>query len=189
MKTRHILLSASALVLFAYPISASADKPAAAAPAAAKPAKPAKSGEAAAVAKEEAEVHREYRSQVEKLHEELSAGKITKDQFKDEVVKLHASFGERAKDEANAVKQRWGALVQRPDVHRELADHARRMAYLDRATVVTEQEVSEPPRAQLLVRIKQLRDKEVTRHEAAMKKLSAETAAAAPAPSAKGASK
>jgi hypothetical protein len=184
MKSRHILLSACAVVLFAYPFSAFAEKPAAPA-AAAKPAKP---GEKAAVAKEEAEVHQEYRSQVEKLHEQLSAGKITREQFKEEVIKLHASYGARAKEEGDEIKKRWGALLKRPDVHKELADHARRVAYLDRAVVVTEQEVSEPPRAQVLARIKELRNKETVRHEAAMKQF-ASSGTAAPAAAAKGASK
>jgi TolA-binding protein len=184
MKSRRLLVSAYSVVLLAYPIAARADKPAA--PGHAKPgssakAQPGKSGEAAMVAKEEAAVHQQYRSRIEKLHDELSAGKITREQFKDELTKLHATFAERAQDEGNEVKKRWGALVRRADVYDELKNHARRIAYLDRAVVVVEQDVSEPPRAQLMTRIKDLREQENARHEAAMKRFASSAGSGQPA--------
>lgn len=124
------------------------------------------------------------RSVYEKLRDEFKAGKISKEDFKAKVAKLHDSIAERRKIEAAQNKQEWGELVERIEVHTEMQDHARRIAYLDRALVVAETEVKDAEQAKLVARINALRDKENARHQAAMEKFRAALKPAAPAASA-----
>jgi hypothetical protein len=187
MMTRNFLMSGCVALSLVYSSVALADTPAPAKSAQPKPAKTdsEKLSEFRkdTAAKDTARNQRD-RSVFEALRDEFKAGKISKEDFKAKVAKLHDSIAERRKIEAARNKQEWGELVERTEVHTEMQDHARRIAYLDRALVVAETEVKDAEQAKLVARINALRDKENARHQAALEKFRAALKPAAPAPSA-----
>jgi hypothetical protein len=73
------------------------------------------------------------------------------------------------------------ATLERQDLRDELAKHARRVAFLNRAKLVATTELDEPTRGAALARIDRLTAKEEARHASVIQRV--KTVAAAPAPS------
>lgn len=133
--------------------------------------------------KEEGKAHRGPHAMRE-LFAEMKAGKLKKGELKERLGELKEHRDERMKEHREELKTRFGAALGAPAAREELEHHARRMAKLNRAMVLTETEVTKD-RDKLKERIQKLIDKENARHEAALEKLkAAQPAAAAAAPAA-----
>jgi hypothetical protein len=101
---------------------------------------------------------------------------------------LRKTAGERREAHRNELRARFGQALGRKDLNAELAKHARRLAFLNRAKVVATSELEEPKRTAALARIDKLLAAENARHDGAVQKLgtpapSSVASAAAPAPS------
>ncbi len=119
------------------------------------------------------------------LHDELKSGKLKKDEIKEKLAKLQETSETRAKDHRRALSERWGYALASPAVREELKQHARRVAFLNRAMVLAESEPKD--KAKRTERITKLLDKENERHERAMERFKstpapALSASAAPPP-------
>lgn len=125
-----------------------------------------------------------FRGPMRQLREELKTGKLTKDQLKDKLAKLRESVGERGKEHRHELSRRWGGTLALPAAREELKNHARRMAFLDRALVLAETEAKDKDKDKLNARISKLIDKEDERHERAMERFKSMPAPAASAPAA-----
>jgi hypothetical protein len=104
------------------------------------------------------------------LLEDLKTGKLKKGEIKERLSALHDRREERMKEHREELKARFGASLAMPAAHEELEHHARRMAKLDRAMLLTETEVTKD-KDKLKDRIQKLIAKENERHEAAMARL------------------
>jgi hypothetical protein len=125
--------------------------------------------------------HHGFRNAMHDLHERFKAGKIKKEELKAELAKLHDNAKERGKEHRQALGKRWGSALAMPAAREELKHHARRMAYLDRAMLLAQTEVTKD-KDKVIERITKLIDKENERHERAMERL--KSAPATPAASA-----
>lgn len=142
-----------------------------------------------------------FRGAMRQLREDLKAGKVKKEELKDKLAKLRESAGERGKQHRHELSKRWGNTLNLPSAREELKNHARRMAFLERAMVLAESETKDKDK--LTARISKLIDKENERHTRAMERFAstpptpsgapsssaAPAAAPAPAASAEGAAK
>lgn len=123
-----------------------------------------------------------FRGGMRQLHEDLKAGKLKKEDLKDKLNKLRENSGERGKQHRQELGKRWGSALAMPPAREELRQHARRMAFLNRAMVLAETEAKDKNKDKLLERISKLIDKENQRHERAMERFKSTPAAAASAP-------
>ena len=112
-----------------------------------------------------------FRNALRDLHEEMKAGKLSKDELKAKLAKLHETAGDRGKEHRRELSKRWGAALGTPSARTELEHHARRMAFLNRALVLAESDAKN--KTQLAQRITKLTDKENERHVRAMERLQA----------------
>jgi hypothetical protein len=84
--------------------------------------------------------------------------------------KLRATRQERRAEERKAIRDKWGALVDKPRVREELTRHARRMAYLN----YMERLAKDLKKKDSVVdRVEKVRDREKARHEKRMDALRA----------------
>ncbi|HYQ43561.1 MAG TPA: hypothetical protein VER11_16380 [Polyangiaceae bacterium] len=133
--------------------------------------------------------HRGYKNAVRELYQDLKDGKVKKDELKTKLAQLQETRDERRKEHREDIGKRWGSTLAKPPARDELKLHARRMAMLNRALVLA-QEDTKPDKDKTLDRISKLIDKENARHERAMTHIQSQTAATAsasagaPAPSA-----
>ena len=127
--------------------------------------------------------HEGFRNAMRELHEQLKAGTLKKADLKAQLAKLRENAGERSKEHRQELSKRWGATLAHPAARDELKQHARRMAFLDRAMLLTQTEVT-TGKDKVTERITKLIDKENERHEHAMENLKSEpsTPAASAAP-------
>lgn len=120
-----------------------------------------------------------FRGGMRQLQEDLKAGKVKKEELKDKLAKLRESAGERGKEHRQELSKRWGGTLALPPAREELKNHARRMAFLNRAMVLAETEAKDKDK--LTARISKLIDKENERHDRAMEHFKSLPAAAASA--------
>jgi hypothetical protein len=207
MKNHHFLaLGACALALTQLPTAARADAPAPSADKRpdgrhGKPGEhPGKPGDEAKAEKDHQGEHGRpdadggkpggrgdgFRGAMRQLREDLKDGKLKKGDLKDKLAKLRESSAERGKVHRQELGKRWGGTLALPAARDELKNHARRMAFLDRAMVLAETEAKDKDK--LTDRISKLIDKENERHERAMERFKSmplpATAAPGAAPSA-----
>ena len=129
-----------------------------------------------------------YKNAVHELFQDLSHGKIKKDELAAKLAQLNSTRDERRKEHREDVSKRWGATLAAPPARDELKLHARRMAWLNRALLLAQTDVkSDKPKT--IERISKLIDKENERHDKAMARIQSQPAAAVsavpvPAPSA-----
>ena len=130
-----------------------------------------------------------YKNAMRELYQDLKDGKLKKDELKGRLAQLQETLGERSKEHRQDIAKRWGATLARPPARNELEIHARRMAFLDRALVLSQGD-SKPNKDQTIDRISKLIDKENARHDRAMARIQSQpttatsTASAIPATSA-----
>jgi hypothetical protein len=122
-----------------------------------------------------------FRNAMRDLHERFKAGKLKKEDLKAELAKLHDNSAERSKEHRQELGKRWGSTLAMPAAREELKHHARRSAYLNRAMLLAQTEVTKD-KDKLIERITKLIDKENERHERAMERL--KSGPGTPAPSA-----
>jgi hypothetical protein len=124
------------------------------------------------------------------LIQDLKHGKLKKGDVKERLSALQERRDDRIKEHRHALKARFGATLAMPSARAELEHHARRMAFLNRALLLCETEVTKD-KDKLKARVEKLMTKENERHERAMERLkstpttpaaSAGAASAAPAP-------
>jgi len=133
--------------------------------------------------------HHGYRNAIRELYQDLKDGKLKKDELKAKLAQLQDSRGERSKEHREDIGKRWGATLAKPPARDELKLHARRMAFLNRALVLSQGD-AKPDKDKTIDRISKLIDKENARHDRAMARIQSQPAAAttaaatAPAPSA-----
>jgi len=141
-----------------------------------------KSGDVEADGDEKRDGHRgdAARGGMRQLQGDLKTGKVKKEELKDRLAKLRESAGERGKQHRQELGKRWGGTLALPPVREELKNHARRMAFLNRALVIAETEAKD--KNKLSERISKLIDKENARHDRAMERFKSLPAAAASAP-------
>jgi hypothetical protein len=111
-----------------------------------------------------------FRNAMRELHERLKTGKLKKEDLKAELAKLHDNAGERSKEHRQELGKRWGSALAMPAAREELKHHARRMAYLNRALLLAQTEVTKD-KDKVIERITKLIDKENERHERKMEQL------------------
>ncbi len=122
-----------------------------------------------------------FRNAMRSLHEQLKAGTLKKEDLKAQLAKLRENSAERSKEHRRELGKRWGAALAQPAAREELKHHARRMAFLDRAMLLAQTEVTKD-KDKVIERITKLIDKENERHERKMENLkSSPAASAAPA--------
>ena len=121
-----------------------------------------------------------FHGAMRELREELKSGKLKKEDLKARLAKLRETSGERGKQHRQELGKRWGGTLAQPSAVEELKQHARRMAFLDRAMLLAETDAKDKPK--LSERISKLIDKENARHESAMERL--KTMPPPPAPAA-----
>jgi len=132
--------------------------------------------------------HRGYKNALRELFQDVKDGKVKKEELKAKLLQLQQTRTERRKEHREDIGKRWGQTLAKPPARDELKVHARRMALLNRALVLA-QEDSKPDKDKTIDRISKLIDKENARHEQALTRIqslpsTAATAASAPAPSA-----
>jgi len=130
--------------------------------------------------------HHGYQNAVRELYQALKDGKFKKEELKAKLAQLNDTRGERRKEHREELGKRWGATLATPPARNELEVHARRMAFLNRALVLSQGD-TKPDKDKTIERISKLIDKENARHDRAMARLQSQPAAAttaAPVPSA-----
>jgi hypothetical protein len=133
-----------------------------------------------------AEGHRHFRNGLHRLHEDFKGGKLDKSQLRERAAKMRESTAERRNEHKQALRQRWGSALSLSPVRDELRQHARRMAFLDRALVLVETDDKVKDKKKLSERIEKLIAKETARHEQAMERWKATPPGPAPSGSALG---
>ena len=123
----------------------------------------------------------EFKSAVVALRERHAQGKLDKDELKSELAALRETRGERRRKHGEALKARWGNQLAQPSAQEELRHHERRMASLERLSLLAETERSGPDKEKLVARIAKLTAKENERHERKMTQLQAGTGTTRPA--------
>jgi len=113
----------------------------------------------------------EFRSAVRQLHIDLREGKVKPAEIKDRLAKLREDAKDRRKAHQQALKEKWGDTLAKPNVREELRHHARRIAFLNRALLLAETERKGKDKDKIVERIEKLIEKENTRHEAAMARI------------------
>jgi hypothetical protein len=115
----------------------------------------------------------EFKSAVAELRERQAQGKLTKEELKKELAALDGSRGDRRGRHRQVLKERWGGELTRPSALEELRHHERRMAQLERMSLLAQTERSGAAKDQLVTRIDKLIARENERHERKMSQLAA----------------
>lgn len=111
-------------------------------------------------------------SAVAGLVKQLRAGGITRAEFDEKFKELRKNAKERRKARLEAVRERFDAAVLRAEpTKEEFRHHARRMAFLNRAQVVAQTELTGDKQKKTLARIDKLIELETERHEKALERL------------------
>ena len=113
----------------------------------------------------------EFRTAMQELHADLRAGKIKPAEVKERLAKLHDDAKDRRTAHREALKERWGDTLAKPNAREELKHHARRTAFLNRALLLAETESKAKDKDKLVERIEKLIAKENERHDKAMDRL------------------
>lgn len=132
--------------------------------------------------------HHGYKNAMRELVQQLKDGKIKKEELKTKLAQLQSTRDERRKEHREEIGKRWGTTLAKPPAKDELKIHARRMAFLNRALLLA-QEDTKPDKDKTIDRISKLIEKENARHDQAMTRIQSQSAASAttpptPAPSA-----
>lgn len=121
----------------------------------------------------------------EELAEQFRRHRPKPEEVQAKLGELHRTAGERRDLHRSELRAQFGDALGRQDLREELAKHARRTAFLNRAKLVATTELDEPKRSAALTRIDKLLSTENARHDGAVQKLKAATpssvASAAPA--------
>jgi len=112
-----------------------------------------------------------FRSAMAQLHADLKEGKIKPAEVKERLAKLRDDAKDRKKAHREAIKERWGDALAKPNALQELKHHARRMAFLNRALILAETERKAKDKDKLVERIEKLIEKENERHAKAMERI------------------
>jgi len=112
-----------------------------------------------------------FMSGLAKLRAELREGKLKPAEVKERLAKLKDDAKDRRKAHREALKEKWGDTLAKPNVREELRHHARRMAFLNRALIVAETEKKGADKDKLVARIEKLIEKENERHDKAMERI------------------
>jgi hypothetical protein len=117
--------------------------------------------------------HGRFRSsEVSALVKQLRAGEITRGEFEAKFKELRKTAKERRKARLEEVRSRFDAAVLKAaPVKEEFRVHARRMAFLNRAQVVAQTELTGDKQKKTLARIDKLIELENERHEKALAKI------------------
>jgi hypothetical protein len=113
------------------------------------------------------------------LGEDFREGRLKKGELKDRLAAMRDTMKERRREHQKMLEERWGATLANPACREELRHHARREAFLGRALLVAETEVTKD-KEKVIERIKKLMEKEDARHARAMERLKAMPGGAAP---------
>lgn len=112
------------------------------------------------------------RSEVATLVKQLRAGEITRAEFEAKFKELRKTAKERRKAHLAEVRKRFDATVLRAAPFKEeFRNHARRMAFLNRAQVVAQTELTGDKQKKTLARIDKLIELENERHDRALAKI------------------
>lgn len=109
----------------------------------------------------------------EELAEQFRRRRPKPAELQEKLSELHKTANERRDAHRKELRAKFGAALGRKDLQDELAKHARRVAFLNRAKVVATTELDEPKRTTALARIDQMLAKEDARHDGAVQKLNA----------------
>lgn len=121
-----------------------------------------------------------FKSAMQELRERYKSGALKKGELEKELQALRESRKERRQQHQLALKERWGASLAAPPVRAELERHERRMAKLNRLSLLAETERQGAAKDKLVQRIDQLTARENERHERKMTDL--ESTAGSPRP-------
>jgi|SRR5687768_800770 len=111
-------------------------------------------------------------SAVARLVKALRAGEITRAEFEAKFKELKKTAKERRKAHHDEVRGRFDAAVLKAAPFKEeFRHHARRMAFLNRAQVVAQTELTGDKQKKTLARIDKLIELETQRHDKALEKL------------------
>jgi len=111
-------------------------------------------------------------SAVAALVKQLRAGELTRAEFNAKFKELKKTAKERRKERLAEVRERFDAAVLRSAPAREeFQHHARRMAFLNRAQVVAQTELTGDKQKKTLARIDKLIELENERHDKALDRL------------------
>lgn len=113
----------------------------------------------------------EFRTALQQLRAEIREGKLKPNEVKDRLAKLRDDAKDRRKAHREALKERWGDTLAKPNVREELRHHARRMAFLNRALILAETERKGKDKDKVVERIEKLIEKENERHTRAMERI------------------
>ncbi len=106
------------------------------------------------------------------LVKQLRAGTITRAEFDTKFKELRSTIKERRKAHQSELRERFDATVLRSAPFKEeLRIHARRMAFLNRAQVVAQSELTGDKQKKTLARIDKLIELESQRHEKAVARI------------------
>ena len=123
----------------------------------------------------------EFKSAVADLRDRQAQGKLSKEELKKELAALDKSRNERRREHREALKQRWGADLARPPAREELRHHERRMAQLERMSLLAQSERSGAAKGKLVARIDKLVARENERHQRKMTQVAAQPGTTQPA--------
>ncbi len=121
----------------------------------------------------------------EDLAEQFRRRRPKPEELQAKLGELRKTAGERRDAHRRELRAEFGPALGHKDLQDELAKHARRVAFLNRAKLVATSELDEPKRTAALARIDKLLTTENARHDAAAQKLKtvvpSSVASAAPA--------
>jgi hypothetical protein len=113
-----------------------------------------------------------HRGQMHALIKSLRSGEITKADFEAKLKELKTNAKERRKARHDELRGRFTKEALRGDAFRaEFKTHARRMAFLNRAQVVAQTELTGDKQKKALARIDKLLELESKRHDEKLEKL------------------
>jgi hypothetical protein len=124
------------------------------------------------------------------LAEQFRRRRPRPDELQTKLGELRQSASERRELHRRELRAEFGPALGHKDLQDELAKHARRIAFLNRAKLVATSELDEPKRSTALARIDKLLTQENARHDGAVLKLktAAPSGVASAAPAAPGGS-
>jgi hypothetical protein len=115
--------------------------------------------------------HWQQRGGQEDLAEQFRKRRPKPEELQAKLGELRKTAGERRDAHRKELRAEFGQALGHKDLQDELAKHARRLAFLNRAKVVATSELDEPKRSAALARIDKLLATENTRHDGAVQKL------------------
>jgi hypothetical protein len=124
--------------------------------------------------------HRGYKNGLRELFQDLKDGKLKKEDLDAKLAQLKNTRDERRKEHREDLSKRWGPALSKAPARDELKLHARRMALLNRALVLAQQD-TKPDKDKTVDRVTKLLEKENARHERAMTQIQSRPGAAAAA--------